>query len=93
MGGGFLRGIDQPCAIAGFIGYDPDRKATGIAHRLAEVRFMNSTSSDMAAWVQAICTIAAVVGAAWVAAREGRQARRLEARDREEALGRERHER
>jgi len=52
---------------------------------------MNSMSSDAAAWVQAIGTIAAVVGAAWVAAREGRQARRLEARDRQEALGRERH--
>jgi len=40
---------------------------------------MDDVWSDAAAWVQAVGTIAAVGGAAWVAARESRSARRREA--------------
>ena len=39
-----------------------------------------SLSSQIAAWVEAIGAIAAVIGAAWVSAREGRAARRREER-------------
>jgi hypothetical protein len=52
---------------------------------------LTSFWSDAAAWVQAIGTIAAVAGAAWVAARESRVARRREERDRLEAIERETH--
>ena len=49
----------------------------------------NSFWSDAAAWVQAVGTVAAVVGAAWVAAREGRAARRRDEHARREAEVRE----
>ena len=39
-----------------------------------------SLSSQVAAWVEAIGAIAAVVGAAWVSARESRATRRREER-------------
>ena len=44
---------------------------------------------DVAAWVQAVGTVAAVVGAAWVAAGESRAARRREESVRREAAARE----
>lgn len=48
-----------------------------------------SAWSEAAAWVQAFGTIAAVVGAAWVAARDGQAARRREEAMRAETLRRE----
>lgn len=39
---------------------------------------MTDASADWAAWVQAFGTIAAVLGAAWIAARDAREARRRE---------------
>ena len=45
--------------------------------------------SDASAWVQAVGTIAAVVGAAWVAARESRESRVREEADRKAAAERE----
>ncbi len=48
-----------------------------------------SVWSDTASWVQAIGTIAAVIGAAWVAASDSRASRRREERVREETQRRE----
>ncbi len=45
--------------------------------------------SDTSAWVQAVGTVAAVVGAAWVAARESRESRVREEADRRAAAERE----
>lgn len=45
--------------------------------------------SDASAWVQAVGTIAAVAGAAWVAARESRESRVREEADRKAAAERE----
>jgi hypothetical protein len=52
---------------------------------------LGGTWSDAAAWVQAIGTIAAVVGSGWVAARESRWARQREEQARLEAVQREAH--
>ena len=49
------------------------------------------TPGDIAAWVQAFGTIAAVAGAAWVAAAESRASRKREERLGEEARERETH--
>ncbi len=51
---------------------------------------MNDFSTDTAAWVEAIGAIAAVVGAAWIAAGESRATRRREERNRLDALQRDR---
>lgn len=50
---------------------------------------MNDIWSDAASWVQAIGTIAALIGAAWVAAGDGRAARAREELNRQEAAARE----
>jgi hypothetical protein len=50
---------------------------------------VNTFWSDTAAWVQALGTIAAVVGAAWIATSESRAGRRRDERAREETLLRE----
>ncbi|MFI4933587.1 MAG: hypothetical protein ACHP7N_03130 [Caulobacterales bacterium] len=50
---------------------------------------MTDVWTETAAWVQAVGTIAAVVGAAWVAAGESRAGRRREEQSRREALERE----
>jgi len=50
---------------------------------------MESASSQLAAWVEAVGAIAAVIGAAWVAARDSRAARRREERAIDQAQRRE----
>lgn len=50
---------------------------------------MNSFWGDVAAWVQAVGTVAALIGAAWVAAGESRAARRREEQALREAQARE----
>ena len=50
---------------------------------------MEDVSAEWAAWVQAIGTIAAVLGAAWVAAGEARASRRREEQSRREMVERE----
>jgi len=54
---------------------------------------MNDVWMELAAWVEAVGTIAAVVGAAWIAARESRWARLREEAVRAEASERERRSR
>jgi hypothetical protein len=60
---------------ASFIGLALDRRAE-LGSTVSQERGVNNFWYNAAAWVQAIGTIAAVIGSAWFAARESRASRR-----------------